>query len=233
MRTGSTDMQRPPETSSWHAILRRDRAKSSQIGTNSPVVTRTRRPATGLLGVSALCQVNKGSRRTRRSSRLPSGPFPADPDSPQPVAHRPRRRARRLARMGRSTMCARRGSGGASRRPWRHQVTAADARARGSARGVDHRHGFGQVARLSAARPGRDVLGAGAGIGGQVGEGAGPGWRRRPHTALYLAPTKALAHDQLRAGDGAGAGSVADRRRGRRHPARRAGLGPRLRHATC
>ena len=34
---------------------------------------------------------------------------------------------------------------------------------------------------------------------GQWPGNGGPGWRQRPHTALYLAPTKALAHDQLRA----------------------------------
>ncbi len=38
---------------------------------------------------------------------------------------------------------------------------------------------------------------------GPTGDGGPPnvlatGWRQRPHTALYLAPTKALAHDQLR-----------------------------------
>ena len=55
------------------------------------------------------------------------------------------------------------------------------------------------------------VLGPAAGpaLGPVAGSVAGPvagpaaaagaaAWRRRPHTALYLAPTKALAHDQLR-----------------------------------
>ena len=80
-------------------------------------------------------------------------------------------------------------------RPWSHQAEAADIAFAG-------RH----VAICTATASGKTlaylmpVLAATA--GGVVGGGAAarrPRLVSRPHTALYLAPTKALAHDQLRA----------------------------------
>jgi DEAD/DEAH box helicase domain-containing protein len=78
--------------------------------------------------------------------------------------------------------------------PWAHQVAAADAVWRG-------RH----VALATGAASGKSlgyllpVLAATAAPGGEPEERDDWRWRRRPCTALYLAPTKALAHDQLRA----------------------------------
>ncbi len=61
---------------------------------------------------------------------------------------------------------------------------------------VSTRDGLRQVARLPHADRGGDLRrGPTRGV---VDPGGGPGWRQRPHTALYLAPTKALAHDQMR-----------------------------------
>ena len=63
--------------------------------------------------------------------------------------------------------------------PWSHQLAAADSRARRPSRGAQHRHRVGQVVGLPIA----DI------------DGAGSESARR---ALYLSPTKALGHDQLR-----------------------------------
>jgi DEAD/DEAH box helicase domain-containing protein len=78
--------------------------------------------------------------------------------------------------------------------PWAHQVAAADAVWRG-------RH----AALATGAASGKSlgyllpVLATTAAPAEVPEEGDDWRWRRRPCTALYLAPTKALAHDQLRA----------------------------------
>ena len=75
--------------------------------------------------------------------------------------------------------------------PWAHQVAAAEA-----ARAGHH------VALATGTASGKSlayllpVLAATA--SGSAGDESWR-WNRRPHSALYLAPTKALAHDQLRA----------------------------------
>jgi DEAD/DEAH box helicase domain-containing protein len=78
--------------------------------------------------------------------------------------------------------------------PWAHQVVAAEAAWQG-------RH----VALATGAASGKSlgyllpVLAATAARADEPEDGNDWRWRRRPCTALYLAPTKALAHDQLRA----------------------------------
>jgi DEAD/DEAH box helicase domain-containing protein len=89
---------------------------------------------------------------------------------------------------------------------WRHQIDAAEAVRRGRhvvlATGTASGKTLGYLLPVMAATYG----GPGAGIASpdRDEEPAAPSLReellrpRRPHTALYLAPTKALAHDQLR-----------------------------------
>ncbi len=81
--------------------------------------------------------------------------------------------------------------------PWRHQVEAAERARAGHhvvvSTGTASGKSLGYLMPILAATyAGVPPVGVAAGDGG-------PGWRQRPHTALYLAPTKALAHDQLRA----------------------------------
>jgi DEAD/DEAH box helicase domain-containing protein len=77
--------------------------------------------------------------------------------------------------------------------PWAHQVAAAEAAWRGRhvalATGAASGKSLGYLLPVLAATaaPARDPEDADDWL-----------WRRRPCTALYLAPTKALAHDQLR-----------------------------------
>ncbi len=97
---------------------------------------------------------------------------------------------------------------GGIERPWSHQVQAADAAYRG-------RH----VALTTGTASGKTLGYLLPVLAGTYGGPAAAAPRprtdraelrdrllqpRRPHTALYLAPTKALAHDQLRAADGLG-----------------------------
>ena len=75
--------------------------------------------------------------------------------------------------------------------PWAHQVAAAEAA-----------HAGHHVALATGTASGKSlgyllpVIAATA--SGSAGDESWR-WNRRPHSALYLAPTKALAHDQLRA----------------------------------
>ncbi|HWH98845.1 MAG TPA: DEAD/DEAH box helicase, partial [Propionibacteriaceae bacterium] len=75
--------------------------------------------------------------------------------------------------------------------PWQHQVVAAEAAHAGRhvclATGTASGKSLGYLLPvLAATAPGAT-------------HGEGWRWNRRPHSALYLAPAKALAHDQLRA----------------------------------
>lgn len=95
--------------------------------------------------------------------------------------------------------------------PWRHQAVAADAAFAGRhvmlATGTASGKSLGYLMPVLAAtfggsdavgphRPGDRAAGSGLLAGPSSGLGtAGP----RPHSALYLSPTKALAHDQFRA----------------------------------
>lgn len=82
--------------------------------------------------------------------------------------------------------------------PWRHQVEAAESAHAG--RHVVLSTGTASGKSLGYLMPIVAATHAGVSPAGRVGSGdGGVGWRQRPHTALYLAPTKALAHDQLRA----------------------------------
>ncbi len=87
------------------------------------------------------------------------------------------------------------------RRPWRHQVAAAALAHAGRhvvvTTGTASGKSLGYLLPVLAAT----FSGQAPAFVGRVSDRTGPGWRRRPHTALYLAPTKALAHDQLRAGE--------------------------------
>ncbi len=84
--------------------------------------------------------------------------------------------------------------------PWRHQVEAAEAAfggghvalATGTASGKTLAYLLPVLAAALEGRVGGPASEAGGGVRGRLGL---PG----RHTALYLAPTKALAHDQLRA----------------------------------
>ena len=89
-----------------------------------------------------------------------------------------------------------------------------------TARGAHHRDGVGEVAGLPAARARRRRSGPGGRRTTTVR------WRRRPATSLYLAPTKALAHDQARVVRRAGGARLAGRHRGRRHRPGRPAVGP-------
>ncbi|MFT4166034.1 MAG: DEAD/DEAH box helicase [Microlunatus sp.] len=77
-------------------------------------------------------------------------------------------------------------------RLWAHQSVAADALAAG-------RH----VVLTTGTASGKSLAYllplAAAAVGAGPEPSSGIRWRRRPATSLYLAPTKALAHDQLRA----------------------------------
>ncbi len=75
--------------------------------------------------------------------------------------------------------------------PWAHQVAAAEAA-----------HSGRHVALATGTASGKSLgylLPVLAATVPSAAEGDGWRWNRRPHSALYLAPTKALAHDQLRA----------------------------------
>ena len=92
------------------------------------------------------------------------------------------------------------GRGGVEQ-PWQHQVEAADAAWQGRHVALSTGTASGKTLGylmpvLAATLSGRDP--AGPARPAPTGTAA---WRvaGRPHTALYLAPTKALAHDQLRA----------------------------------
>ena len=78
------------------------------------------------------------------------------------------------------------------KRLWAHQSIAADALAAG--RHVVLTTGTASGKSLAYLLP---LAAAALGTGPEQSDGVR--WRRRPATSLYLAPTKALAHDQLRA----------------------------------
>ncbi|MBO0811988.1 MAG: DEAD/DEAH box helicase, partial [Microlunatus sp.] len=88
------------------------------------------------------------------------------------------------------------------RRPWSHQVAAADAAYGGSPVAVTTGTASGKT--LGYLMPVMAATYGGAAATAPVPVTARTEMRsrllrpRRPHTALYLAPTKALAHDQLR-----------------------------------
>jgi DEAD/DEAH box helicase domain-containing protein len=82
-------------------------------------------------------------------------------------------------------------------RPWRHQMAAAQAVWAG--RHVALTTGTASGKSLGYLLPILATTYAGLTPGGTRVDDSGGGWRQRPHTALYLAPTKALAHDQHRA----------------------------------
>jgi DEAD/DEAH box helicase domain-containing protein len=75
--------------------------------------------------------------------------------------------------------------------PWVHQVAAAEAA-----------HSGQHVALATGTASGKSLgylLPVLAATAPSAADGHGWRWNRRPHSALYLAPTKALANDQLRA----------------------------------
>lgn len=80
--------------------------------------------------------------------------------------------------------------------PWRHQVEAAEGARAG--RHVVLTTGTASGKSLGYLLPILSATYSGLAPVGEAPAGGGAGWRQRPHTALYLAPTKALAHDQLR-----------------------------------
>ena len=80
--------------------------------------------------------------------------------------------------------------------PWRHQVEAAMSAHTGRHVVLSTPTASGKS--LGYLMPIVAATYAGVIPAGVVDPGGGPGWRQRPHTALYLAPTKALAHDQMR-----------------------------------
>ena len=94
-------------------------------------------------------------------------------------------RARPTGRRGCPTTCGTPSWPQGVARPWRHQVAAADAAHAGQHVVAGDRHGVGQVAGLPA-----------AGARRRSGPRAAPAASGAP-AVLYLAPTKALAHDQL------------------------------------
>ncbi|SDS52612.1 DEAD/DEAH box helicase [Microlunatus soli] len=93
-------------------------------------------------------------------------------------------------------------------RPWTHQVTAAEAAYSGShvalTTGTASGKTLGYLMPVLAATYGGVAATSRAPVGGRAELRELIVKPKRPHTALYLAPTKALAHDQLRVTDQVG-----------------------------